>query len=144
MPSAVRRTKYAAATDAMVCLMLDIRGRARENSLQAYSYGLKKVVNLPRKLIVIETPDARRWAAISVPRWLINREMLWSKPDLPPIMSAFCRDRSYDMRTPTMIRDEGERALAEYIASQQNKYRLLPGQHLSNHKFDRFSGNAFA
>ncbi len=126
---AIARTRYAANTDGMVCLMLDIRGRAREKSLQVYSYGQGRVVNLPRALIVIETPDARRWAAVSVPRWLMNREGLWGKPDLPPVMSGFCREHSCDMRTPDMIRDEGERALAEYIVNFQNRYRRLAGQH---------------
>ena len=143
MPSTARRTRYAAATDAMVCLLLDIRGRARENSLQVYSYAQRKVVNLPRRMIVIETPDAKRWAAISVPRWLINREALWGGPNLAPVMSGFCRAHSYDMRTPAMIRDEGERALAEFICGQQNKYRRLPGEFAPG-KSDLRNGAIFA
>jgi len=142
MASTATRTRYAADRDGRVCLLVDVRGRARENSLQVYSYGQGRVVSLPRKLIRDETPNAKRWGAVSVPRWLINREGLWS-PNLPPVMSAFCREHSYDMRTPQMIRDEGERGIAEWIVSDRNKYRRLPGQNWGASKADYANGRAF-
>ncbi len=144
------RTRYAADTDGMVCLLLDIRGQARPNSLQVFSYSKGRMVSLPRKrrdgreLIRNETPDARRWAAVSVPRWLAQAEGLYGKSNLPPVMPEFCRESCTDMRTPQMVRDDAERALAEYVVSQQNRYRKLPGQRLDSFKFDRGSGGAFA
>lgn len=134
MSRALKRTRYAADTDGMVCLLLDIRGQARPNSLQVFSYSKGCVVNLPRfqrdgrPMIRIDTPDAKRWAAVSVPRWLAQREGLYGKPDLPPIPPGFCREHSTDMRSPQMILEEAERAIAEWRVSENNKYRRLPGQ----------------
>lgn len=136
-------TRYAADRDGMICLLLDLRGQARERTLEVWSYSKRKVVHLPRLLIKIETENAKRWAAVSVPRWLANDRGLYGKPDLPPVMSEFTREHCTDMRTPQMIRDEGERALAEYVVSQQNRYRRLPGQRLHNVKADRFNGSIF-
>jgi hypothetical protein len=150
MPSTARRTRYAADTDGMVCLLLDIRGQARAQSLQVFSYSKGRVVNLPRRqrngrpIIKIETPEAKRWAAVSVPRWLALAEGLYGKPDLPPIMTEFCREHCTDMRTPEMIRDEGERALAQYIVDRENRYRRLPGQRLQDGRSDLRNGAAFA
>lgn len=144
------RTRYASDTDGMVCLLLDVRGQARPNSLQVYSYSKGKVVSLPMKfrngrdLIRIETPDAKRWAAVSVPRWLINKEGLYGKPDLPPIVPGFCLQSAIDPRSAQQIRDDGERALAEYIVSRENKYRKLPGQRLAPGKADRRNGAIMA
>lgn len=154
MPAAATRTKYAADRDKMVCLMLDIRGQARSQSLQVFSYSKKCLVNLPTgnyrtgpnigcPIIRNETPSARRWAAVSVPRWLALREGLYGKPDLPPIMSGFCRDHCYDMRTPAMVRDEAERALAQGIVDYENRHRRLPGQHVGFSRSDYVSGRAF-
>lgn len=143
MPAA-SRTRYAADTDGMVCLLLDIRGQARPNSLQVFSYGWRRTVSLPRKLIRVETPEAKRWSAVSVPRWLANREGLHGRPDLAPVMTAFCREHSTDMRTPQMIRDDAERSLAQYVVDQENKYRKLPGQTLQPGKSDLRNANIFA
>jgi hypothetical protein len=146
----VARTRYAADTEGMVCLLLDIRGQARQNSLQVFSYSKGRVVSLPRRrrdgreLIRIETPDATRWAAVSVPRWLANSEGLYGKPDLPPVMSGFCRLHAPDNRTVDMVREDAERDIAELIVSQLNKYRRLPGQRMSSHKADRLNANLFA
>ena len=144
MTAPARKTRYAADRDGIVCLLLDIRGQARAHSLQVYSYSKSKVVNLPRSQIKIETENAKRWAAVSVPRWLAQREGLHGKPDLPPVMSAFCREHCTDMRTPQMIRDDGERKLAEYIVDQQNRYRRLPGERLSDGKSDLRNGAIFS
>lgn len=144
------RTRYAADTEGMVCLLLDIRGQARDNSIQVFSYSKGRVVSLPRRrrdgreLIRIETPDAQRWAAVSVPRWLANSEGLYGKPDLPPVMSGFCRQRAPDNRTVDMVREDAERDIAELIVSQMNRYRRLPGQRLANFKGDRRNANIFA
>lgn len=147
--SALKKTRWAADTDGMVCLLLDIRGQARPNSLQVFSYSKGCVVNLPRRqkngreMVRIETPEAKRWAAVSVPRWLANREGLYGKPDLPPVMSGFCREFSVDTRTVQERMDDGERSLAEYVVSQQNKYRRLPGQNMGFGKRDYSMGRAF-
>lgn len=146
MTSAAAKTRYAANTDGMVCLLLDIRGQARAQSLQVFSYSKGRVVNLPRArrdgrpIIRIETPDAKRWAAVSVPRWLAQAEGLYGKPDLQPVMSGFCREHCYDMRTPQMIRDDAERSLAQYIVDRENRYRRMPGGRLRDGKSDLRNG----
>jgi len=144
MPSTARQTKYAADRNGPICLLLDVRGQAREHSLQVYSYGKRKVVSIPRKMIRLETEGVKRWAAVTVPRWLANAEGLHGRPELPPVMSGFCRDRTVDTRTEIEKRDDAERALAQYVVDQENKYRRLPGQHISSHKRDRFNANIFA
>ena len=68
MPSTARQTKYAADRNGPICLLLDVRGQAREHSLQVWSYGKRRVVSIPRKVIRIETPDNQRWLAVTVPR----------------------------------------------------------------------------
>ncbi len=142
--TAARQTKYAADRNGPICLLLDVRGQAREHSLQVYSYGKKRVVSIPRKVIRFETDGTKRWAAITVPRWLANAEGLHGRPDLPPVMSGFLRDRQVDNRTDIEKRDDAERALAQFVVDQANKYRRLPGQRLNSHKADRFNGNIFA
>jgi hypothetical protein len=148
--STATRTRYAADTDGLVCLLLDIRGQARPNSLQVFSYSKGRVVSLPRRrrdgreLIRNETPNAKRWAAVSVPRWLAQAEGLYGKPDLPPVVPGFCRQASADTRSDQEKRDDGERALAQYVVDHQNKYRKLPGQSLSSFKADRRNANIFA
>lgn len=137
-------TRYAADRDGLICLLLDVRGQARERTLEVWSYGKQKVVHLPRSLIKIETENAKRWAAVSVPRWLANDRGLYGSPGLPPLMSGFTREHCTDMRTPQMIRDEGERELAQYVVDQQNRYRRLPGQRLHTPKGDRRNANIFA
>ena len=150
MPSTTTRTRYAADTDGMVCLLLDVRGKVSPYSLLIWSYGKNKLVKLSyryrngRELIRDETPEAQRWAAVSVPRWLANREGLYGKPNLSPVMAGFCRDLCTDMRTPRMIHDDGERELAEFIVSEKNRYRKLPGQRLQDGKTDRRNGGIFA
>jgi hypothetical protein len=147
--STAARTRYAADTDGMVCLLLDIRGQARPNSLQVFSYSKGRVVSLPRRrrdgreIVRIETPNAKRWAAVSVPRWLALAEGLYGKPELPPVMTDFCREHSTDMRTPQMIRDDAERSLAQYVVESENRYRKLPGQVAGFSKLDYVSGRAF-
>jgi hypothetical protein len=151
MPSTATRTRYAADTDGMVCLLLDIRGQARPNSLQVFSYSLGKIVDLPtgaykngprrgRKIIRNETPDAKRWAAVSVPRWLAQAEGLYGRPQLPPIISGFCREFTPDTRSDQEKRDDGERELAQYIVDRENRYRRLPGQRLQFGKSDIRNG----
>jgi hypothetical protein len=149
------KTRYAADTDGMVCLLLDIRSQARPNSLLVFSYSKGRVVSLPtgayksgpkagRAIIRNETPNAKRWAAVSVPRWLANSEGLYGKPNLPPVMSEFCREHCTDMRTPQMKQDDAERALAQYVVDHENKYRKLPGERLQDGKSDLRNGSIFA
>lgn len=142
--SAVRKTRYAADRDGMICLLLDIRGQARAYSLQVFSYSKGAVVNLPRSQIKIETENAKRWAAVSVPRWLAQREGLYGKPELPAVVTGFCLAKTGDTRTAIQKRDDAERSLAQYVVDERNKYRLLPGQRLNSHKADRFNGHLFA
>lgn len=154
MGATATRTRYAADTGGMVCLLLDIRGQARANSLQVFSYSKGRVVSLPltyrtgpkagQPIIKNETPGAKRWAAVSVPRWLMNAEGLYKSANLQPVMPDFCREHCTDMRTPQMIQDDGERKLAEYIVESQNKYRRTPGQHLGGGKSDYRNGAIFA
>lgn len=145
-----RQTKYAANRDGMVCLVLDVRGQARATSLQVFSYSKGLVVNLPRRarngreLVRVETPEAKRWAAVSVPRWLANAEGLYGKPPLPALVSGFCREAAPDLRTQQQKMDDGERELAQYVVDQANKYRRLPGQTLQGGKGDLRNGAIFA
>jgi hypothetical protein len=133
----------------MICLLLDIRGQAKPHSLLVWSYKYQQIVKLPylyrngRQLIRNETPEAKRWAAVSVPRWLVNRECLHTLPNLPPSMPEFCREHCTDMRTPQMIRDDGERALAEFVVDRENRYRRTPGQSWGFTKNDYASARAF-
>ena len=149
MPTTTR-TRYAADTDGMICLLLDVRGQARANSLQVFSYSKGRVVSLARRyrdgreLIRIETPEAKRWAAVSVPRWLAIREGLYGKPDLPLIVSGFCREFTTDTRDEKQKRDDAERELAQYVVDQENRYRKLPGQTLTNVRADRRNANISA
>lgn len=145
----VARTKYAADRYKMICVLADVRGRASDTHLLVWSYTKSELVKLPyfyrsgATLTRDETPAAKRWAAVSVPTWLANAEGLHGKPDLPPIMSGFCRDHCYDMRTPAMVRDEAERALAQGIVDYENRHRRLPGQHVGFSRSDYVSGRAF-
>lgn len=153
MGATATRTRYAADTDGMVCLLLDIRGQARPNSLQVFSYTKGHVVSLPltyrtgpkagQPIIKNETPNAKRWAAVSVPRWLMNAEGLYKSANLEPVMPDFCRTHCTDMRTPQMIHDDGERKLAECIVELENKYRRLPGQYAGMTKRDYVWARAF-
>lgn len=138
--STARQTRYAADRNGPICLLLDVRGQARDRTIEVYSYGKKKVVSIPRKCIRIETEGAKRWAAITVPRWLANVEGLHGRPDLQPVMSGFCRDK----QQVKLTQDDAERELAQFVVDQQNRYRRLPGQRLNSHKRDRFNANIFA
>lgn len=144
MPSTARQTRYAADRNGPICLLLDVRGQAREQSLQVWSYGKRRVVSIPRKLIRIETEHAKRWAAVTVPRWLANVEGLHGRPDLHPVMSGFCRQQAVDTRTDIEKRDDAERSLAQFVVDQANKYRRLPGQRMGSMKKDRLNANIFA
>ena len=140
MPSARLQTRYAADRNGPICLLLDVRGQARDRTIQVYSYGKKKVVSIPRKCIRIETEGAKRWAAVTVPRWLANVEGLHGRPDLQPVMSGFCRDK----QGIKLTRDDAERELAQFVVDQQNRHRRLPGQLPGNFKADRRNANIFA
>ena len=127
MPALARQTKYAQNRDGMICVLCDVRGQARPASIQVWSHSNKKIVDLPRSRVKIETPDARRWMAISMPRWLMNREALWYAPE--PVMNDFCRANSTDIRTPQQIVDDAERSIAQYEVTRANRYRRTPDNH---------------
>jgi hypothetical protein len=142
-------TRYAADRDGKICLLLDVRGQARDRTLQVFSYGMNEVVSIPRfkwdsriPLITIETPQAKRWAAVTVPRWYRNKYGLF-EPPLAPVMSGFCRQNIVDARADHEKRDDAERSLAQYVVDSENKYRRLPGQHLPDVKADRRNANIF-
>lgn len=125
MTALARQTRYASDREGKLCVLCDVRGQARPASIQVWSHSKGAIVNLPRRLITIETPNYKRWVAISMPRWLMNREALWYAP--PPVMSEFCRHHSQEMRMPQMIADDGERSIAQYIVERNNRYRRTPG-----------------
>lgn len=143
-------TRYASDSDGLVCLLLDIRGNARDRTLEVFSYGKGEVVSIPRfkwasriPQIKIETPDAKRWAAVTVPRWYRNKYGLFA-PDLPPIDTGFCQQFKIETRTDQQKRDDAERDLAQYIVKRENKYRRLEGQRWNAFKSDRRNGNIFS
>jgi hypothetical protein len=145
------RTKYASDREGPICLLLDVRGNAREkNTLQVWSYSKGCIVKLPRyyktgpnrgrPIIEIVSRDAVRWNAVSVPRWLARAEGLYGKPDLPPIVTNFCREATADVRTPQQKSDDAERELAQYLVDRENRYRVLPGQRRSSPRADARNG----
>lgn len=139
------QTRWAADRDGLICVLLEVRGNAREHSLQVWSYGKKKVVSLPRRLIQIETDITnKRWAAISVPRWLANTEGLHGRPDLHPVATGFCLAKGGDARTDQQKQDDAERSMAQWVVDHKNKYKRLPGQRWNSHKTDRRNGNIFS
>lgn len=149
MASAAKRSRYASDSDGMVCLVLDVRSRARPNFIQVFSYTKGKTVNLPyrrrdgRDLIRLETPDAKRWAAISVPRWLANKEALHGKPIQPPEHTGFTAQFHEDTRTHQQKRDDHEREMAQFVVDRENRHRLTPGKRRNDFKVDRRNANIF-
>jgi hypothetical protein len=149
MSDAATRTRYASDTEGKICLLLDIRGQARDRTLQVFSYGKNEVVSIPRfrwesrvPQIVIETPHAKRWAAVTVPRWYRNKYGLFNPP-LAQVVSGFCQQNSIDTRTDQEKRDDSERSLAQYVVDRENRYRRLPGQKYAMSKRDYVSARAF-
>lgn len=146
MTSTAKRTRYASDTEGLVCLLLDVRGQASPYSLRVWSYSKNKAVNLAyryrdgRELTRNETPTAKRWCAVSVPRWLANKEGLYGKPQFPPRDN---HDFSSNMYTPQQRRDIAERDIAEYVVGRENKYRRLPGQNWGFTKADARSARMF-
>jgi hypothetical protein len=150
MTSTARQTKYAADHDGMVCVLVDVRSRARPHVLLVWSYSKNEIVKLPyryrngRELTRVETPEAKRWAAVSMPRWLANDRGLHGRPDLPAPLSGFCASATPDTRTEQQKIDDGERDLAQYVVEQANKYRKLPGQTFQGGKGDARNGAIMA
>lgn len=124
MVALARQTRYAANREGTICVLCDVRGQARPASIQVWSHTRGKVTSLPRSLIKIETPDSKRWLAISMPRWLMNREALWYSPE--PVMPAFCRESAPETRTHQQIVDDAERSIAQYAVERANRYRRTP------------------
>lgn len=148
MPNTAKRTRYAAAYDDWICLLLDVRGQASPYNLLVWSYGKNAAVKLSYKyrngkpMIRNETPESKRWCAVSVPRWLANKEGLHGKPDLPAVETEFCRASHEDTRTEQQKRDDHERSLAQFVVDHQNKYTKLPGQRWGMAKSDYSNGRA--
>lgn len=119
------RRRQPASADRL-CLILELKGQARPKSLQVWSYAKNKTVSLPRSLIQIETPNATRFAAATVPRWLMNREGLWFRH--PRSIPEFCRQSSADERSAQQRRDDAEFSAAEATCDLKNRYIRLPDQ----------------
>lgn len=101
-PIRTARKKPAPDPDSMTCLLCDIRGQAREKSLQVWSHGKGAIVNVPRSKIQVLNPEHGHWAAIVIPRWLARAEGLYGIPGGPnddPI------DRGERMLAEISIRD---------------------------------------
>lgn len=96
----------------MICILADVRG-VRPASLQVWCETTQKVVNLPRSLMRIQTIHAKRCFAISLPRWLVDKEHLWTEPKF----EGDC--------------DPAEINLAKYAATSENRYVQMPGQRTS-------------
>ncbi|UFS77187.1 hypothetical protein LPB73_07365 [Tardiphaga sp. 37S4] len=100
-----------------VCILADVRtNNSERKSIQVWSYGRNKIANLPRSLIRNHTHEAQHWAAISMPRWLVNKELLWDEPHPAEGEDAAANS---------------ERRTAEYVVGRENKYVLRPGQRRS-------------
>lgn len=135
-----RTTRAASATTEKLCLILEIKGQARPNSIQVWSYAKNRVVSLPRSLVENRTPDAKRYAAVLVPRWLMNREGLWFRHSKP--MPEFCRQFQTDTRSNEEKADDFEKSLAHTICDQHNRYRRLPDQQAPIYGGDADGGRA--
>lgn len=139
-------TRYAEDRYGLVCLLLDVRSQLSPYNLVVWSYARGCTVKLPYKyrngtpLIRNETPDNKRWAAVSVPRWLANREGLYGKPALPDVETEFCRQTHEDTRTNDEKRDDHERSLAQWVVDRENRYRRLPGQRWAPSSKDYVNG----
>lgn len=140
MPALARQTKYAQNHSGMICVLCDVRGQARRASIQVWSHSKKQTISLPRSLVKIETPDARRWMAISMPRWLMNREGIWFRHSKP--MPEFCRQFQTDTRSNEEKADDFEKSLAHTICDQHNRYRRLPDQQAPIYGGDADGGRA--
>lgn len=139
--SELARGKDRGHPNETVCILADIRNQSRPASLQIWSYGLEKVVSLPRKLIRNHTHEAQRWAAVSAPRWLVNKERLWGGPATPYVPRD---DNCTDMKTLQMAREDGERDVAEYVIKRENRHTLRPGERWQEGKADRRNGAIMA
>lgn len=107
-----------------LCLVLELRGQAREKSIQVFSAGKNKVVSIPRSLIQIHMTDAQYYCAVTVPRWLMHREGLYAST--PATKPSPWPQR--DERTIQEIKANGDAERAIFIAAYENRYRRMPGQ----------------
>jgi len=115
--SQIARGRDYGAPHETVCILADVRvNDPARKSVQVWSYGRKRIVNLPRSLIRNHTHEAQHWAAISLPRWLVNKELLWDEPEAAEGVDA---------------EPNSERRTAEYVVGRENKYVLRPGQRRS-------------
>jgi hypothetical protein len=135
MTGTATKTRYASNQDRNICMLLDVRGNARDRTLEVFSESRAGVVSIPRYVygttrpqITIHTPENKRWYAVTVPAWYRKSYGLYGYSNLPQIVPAFCREAAPDHRTLQEKIDDGERALAQYIVDRENKYRRLPGQ----------------
>jgi hypothetical protein len=106
-----------------VCILADIRDQSKPASVQVWSYGKEKIVNLPRSVLKVHTPRSVKWWAISLPRWLADREGLWGGE-------------------PAAIGGDAERAEAESIIALKNRTILRPGQRMTGSTGMARSSNA--
>ncbi|MDB5550639.1 MAG: hypothetical protein JWL86_623 [Rhizobium sp.] len=116
--------------NASVCLLLDVRGKDRANSIQVWSYIKGKIVSLPlrftagakagKPMIEVLSRDTKRWHAVRVPKWLARREGLYGHPRQNP--NAFCRDgMGLDTRTREQIDDDHDQDIAQIACDFANR-----------------------
>lgn len=141
------QARYAASRATYICVLLDVRNQAKPKSLQVWSKRKGKIVNLPRKdrdgfpIIEIISREFNRWAAVDVPRWLIDAESLWD--DGSEESAVFERSQMIGPQLCQQIRDDAEWRLEKYEVDYANKYRRLPGQHLGWTRGEYASARAF-
>lgn len=116
-PIAAARRKPAPEPDSKTCLLCDIRGQARDKSIQIWSHGKQRAVDVPRSLIEVLNPDHGHWAAIVMPRWKAREQGLYGIP---------ANTAAADPKTEMV--DRAERAIAElsirnWLSEQKRQQR---------------------
>lgn len=140
MPAATaRRTRYAANLPAKICVLVELAEPAKThgvtiltNTPEGRQFLAFKTRN-PIADVTLETEGAKRWAAITMTRWLRNKV----KPrgcTLPPVMTEWCRAQTIDTRSDSERWDDNERARAEYAVKSNNRGRLDDGQRWAESK----------
>jgi hypothetical protein len=121
-----------------VSFVADVRGKTRF-CLLVWSPVKRKVVKLPlrfrngKTLTHNNTPTANHWASLSAPRWLVNREALWSPPkysatryEWPKTTEPAATDAVWHCETDHT--DALEFSIAHTDVDLRNHYVRRPGQ----------------
>jgi hypothetical protein len=116
-----------------ICLLLDVRGQARPNSIQVWSYSKRKIVSLGRfyttgarrglPMAEIVSHGTKRWCAVNVPKWMAAREGLYGRPQKNP--NAFCREgMGPDTRSPEQKADDHDQDIAQIAVDAASGYSV--------------------